>query len=57
MAIVRAVGKCKRTVDRWQERYVARGLALKGADPFLLYLASSEGSVPYLIEQMRRLRA
>ena len=27
MAIVRAVGKCKRTVDRWQERYVARGLA------------------------------
>ena len=23
MAIVRAVGKCKRTVDRWQERYVA----------------------------------
>ena len=26
MAIVRAVGKCKRTVDRWQERYVARGL-------------------------------
>ena len=22
MAIVRAVGKCKRTVDRWQERYV-----------------------------------
>src|SRR5207245_10354898 len=25
MAIVRAVGKCKRTVDRWQERYVARG--------------------------------
>src|ERR1700693_5479240 len=27
MAIVRAVGKCKRTVGRWQERYVARGLA------------------------------
>ena len=27
MAIVRAVGKCKCTVDRWQERYVARGLA------------------------------
>src|SRR5436190_16042373 len=27
MAIVRAVGKCKRTVDRWQERYVAHGLA------------------------------
>jgi transposase len=27
MAIVRAVGKCKRTVDRWQERYLARGLA------------------------------
>src|SRR5207302_1423469 len=27
MAIVRAVGKCKRTVDRWQERYMARGLA------------------------------
>src|SRR5438105_12248800 len=27
MTIVRAVGKCKRTVDRWQERYVARGLA------------------------------
>src|SRR6266704_818813 len=27
MAIVRAVGKCKRTVDRWQERYVGRGLA------------------------------
>src|SRR6266849_1768407 len=27
MAIVRTVGKCKRTVDRWQERYVARGLA------------------------------
>src|SRR6266853_2351045 len=26
MAIVRAVGKCKRTVDRWQERYVGRGL-------------------------------
>ena len=26
MTIVRAVGKCKRTVDRWQERYVARGL-------------------------------
>jgi len=27
MAIVRAVGKCKRTVDRWQRRYMARGLA------------------------------
>jgi transposase len=27
MAIVRAVGKCKRTMDRWQERYMARGLA------------------------------
>lgn len=27
MAIVRAVGKCKRTVDRWQERYMAQGLA------------------------------
>ena len=27
MAIVRGVGKCKRTVDRWQERYLARGLA------------------------------
>ena len=27
MAIVRAVGKCKRTVDRWQERYMARKLA------------------------------
>jgi transposase len=27
MAIVRAVGKCKRTVDRWQERYLAHGLA------------------------------
>ena len=27
MAIVRAVGKCKRTVDRWQERYMAHGLA------------------------------
>ena len=27
MAIVRAVGKCKRTVDRWQERYLALGLA------------------------------
>jgi transposase len=27
MAIVRAVGKCKRTVDRWQERYLARGLS------------------------------
>src|SRR3989475_13136246 len=31
MAIVRAVGKCKRTVDRWQERYMARGLA--GLEP------------------------
>src|SRR5258708_37092130 len=27
MAIVRAVGKCKWTVDRWQRRYLARGLA------------------------------
>jgi hypothetical protein len=27
MAIVRAVGKCKRTVDRWQERYMTRKLA------------------------------
>jgi len=27
MAIVRAVGKCKRTVNRWQKRYIARGLA------------------------------
>src|SRR5260370_34680921 len=27
MAIVRAVGKGKRTVERWQERYVERGLA------------------------------
>src|SRR5260370_18516512 len=27
MAIVRAVGKCKRTVDRWQRRYMARALA------------------------------
>src|SRR6266481_7548180 len=27
MAIVRAVGKSKRTVDRWQRRYMARGLA------------------------------
>src|SRR5258708_34336079 len=27
MAIVRAVGKCKRTVDRWQRRYMGRGLA------------------------------
>jgi transposase len=27
MAIVRAVDKCKRTVGRWQGRYVSRGLA------------------------------
>ncbi len=27
MAIVRAAGKCKRTVGRWQERYVSHGLA------------------------------
>jgi len=27
MAIVRAVEKCKRTVDRWQERFMAQGLA------------------------------
>jgi transposase len=27
MTIVQAVGKCKRTVDRWQKRYMARGLA------------------------------
>ena len=27
MAIVRAVGKSKVTVGRWQERYLARGLA------------------------------
>jgi transposase len=27
MAIVRAVGKCKRSVDRWQERYIAGGPA------------------------------
>jgi transposase len=27
MAIVRTVGKCKRSVDRWQERYIAGGLA------------------------------
>jgi transposase len=26
MAIVRAVGKCKRSVDRWQERYITAGL-------------------------------
>jgi hypothetical protein len=25
MAVIRAVGKCKRTVDRWQKRYMARG--------------------------------
>src|SRR5260370_32580559 len=27
MAIVRSVSKSKRTVDRWQDRYVAHGLA------------------------------
>jgi transposase len=27
MAIVRTVGKCKRSVDRWQERYIAGGPA------------------------------
>ncbi len=26
MAIVRSVGKCKRTVQRWRERYVERGI-------------------------------
>ena len=26
MAIVRAVGKCKRSVDRWQERYITAGV-------------------------------
>jgi len=27
MAIVRAVGKSKRTVDRWQDRFITHGLA------------------------------
>jgi transposase len=27
MAIVRATGKCKKTVNRWRQRYIARGVA------------------------------